>query len=520
MRILPDEVQALRIGESVNKELLSYSIDIPHKNTESFVLPYKQSVHNALFSVTERVLATDNKGTKPIAANEHEVVKLLPMAKTIAKIVRADNVCKKMDLLAYAEARPQRTRNRYRKIVGEMVNAGCHNVYQLSTLGTTLARIATTRAFIKIEGTLHSVKKINVPRLINPRDPKYNVLLGCYLSHLEGPILKSFDKLYGHKNTMMKGKTIFEKAAIAQNYFGQGYWAYSLDMARFDQHVNAKLLNIEHAVYKGIFPGDNELRVLLKAQVSNKIKVKAPDGSFHVDNWEGRCSGDVNTSLGNCVLMGLMCKGLVSGDMRLMCDGDDTIIWAKPGTFDVDVATRHFRKYGMNMTLEGIATKPEELTFCQHYFISTPNGVRMCRSPDKAMLRDVMSFGINGGDIAQFRKLLYAVGECGMSQYWGMPILQSIYQMNLRLGLRSKHKVFRELSRSNFGMGMTTKRDAVPIDAPTRLSFWEATGYTPLQQVTIERWCDEFELTDDVIDVPVPAWHSKLYKDSCEEGHS
>lgn len=520
MKQLPGEIQALKTGESVKRELLSYSIDIPCRNTESFVLPYKQSVHNALFSVTERVLATDNKGTKPIKPNLHEVEKLKPMAKLIGKIVRSDNYCAKMDLLAYAEARPQRTRNRYRKVVDEMVRAGCHSTDTLSTLATTLEKISRTRAFIKIEGTMHTTKKINVPRLINPRDSKYNALLGRYLSHLEGPILKAFDKLYGHSNTMMKGKTNFDKASLAQDYFAQGLWAYSLDMARFDQHVNPALLALEHLVYKTIFPGDDELCRLLKAQVNNVIEVKAPDGSFTVRNWQGRCSGDVNTSLGNCVLMGLMCKGLVSGDMRIMCDGDDTIIWAKPNTFDVDVAMQHFRKYGMNMTLEGIATVPEELTFCQHNFIQTPGGLRMTRSPDKAMLRDVMSFGINGGDMTQFRKLLYAVGECGMSQYYGIPILQSIYQMNLRLGLKSKQKIFRELSRSNFGMGMTSRRDAVPIDALTRLSFWKATGYTPVQQATIEQWCDTFVLTEEIHHTTVPLWHDALYKDSCWEGQS
>ena len=66
MDVLPEAIEALKTGVSVNKELLSYSIDIPNRRTDSFVLPYLQSVYNALFSVTERVLATDRPGTKPI----------------------------------------------------------------------------------------------------------------------------------------------------------------------------------------------------------------------------------------------------------------------------------------------------------------------------------------------------------------------------------------------------------------------------------------------------------------------
>lgn len=518
MRELPEEIQDLRIGESVNKELLSYSINIPGKKTESFVLPVKQSIRNGLFSATERLLATDKDGTKPSRPNKHEVDKLKPLARELVKIVRADNACVKLDLLAYAKARPQRTRNRYLKQTQEMIDAGCHDVYSLSSLNTTLTRIATTRAFLKIEGTVHTTAKINVPRFINPRHPMYNCLLGRYLSHLESAILKGFDKLYGHDYTMMKGLDVFERVKIAQRYFSQGYWAYSLDMARFDQHVNKLLLQIEHGVYTGLFPGDEELVKLLREQLSNRVIFKAPDGSFKINEWVGRCSGDVNTSLGNCILMGLMCKGLVRSDQKLMCDGDDTIIWAKPGTFDVSIAARHFAKYGMKMTLESIATKPEELTFCQHHFVQTPSGLRMCRSPTKAMMRDVMSFGVNGGDLKQYKKLLYAVGECGMSQYYGLPILQSIYQMNLRIGFNSKQKIYRELSRSNFGMGATTKRDAVPIEAQTRVSFWEATGFTPLEQVTIESWCDSFILTDEVIDMPIPEWHRKLFNDSSYEG--
>jgi hypothetical protein len=510
MKALPDDIRDLKTGVSVKRELLSYSIEVPGLNERAFVLPDKQCVSNALFSVTERMLAIDKDGTKPPQPNANAIASLVPLAKKLGRITKHDNFCKKLDLLAYAEARPARTRRRYAKVVDQMVRAGCHDLDSLTTMGTTLKRISSTRYFIKFEGTLRKFGKLNVPRGINPRDPIYNVLLGRYLSHLEGAILKSFDKIYGHGDTMMKGKTLFEKARLVESYFKEGFWAYSLDMKRFDQHVNKLLLELEHTVYKAIHPDDDELAKLLRAQVHNKVIVKSTDGSFVVNNWTGRCSGDINTSLGNCILMGLMCKGLVSSEMRLMCDGDDTIIWAKPGTFDVDIAKRHFLKFGMQMTLESIATCPEELTFCQHSFVQTPEGVRMCRSPTKAMLRDVMSFGINGSDLVQFRKLLYAVGECGMSQYYGMPVLQAIYTMNLRLGLTSKTKTFRELSRSNFGMGLSAKREAVPIDAATRVSFWKATGYSPAEQVRIEEWCEDFELTEEVKDVGYPEWYEEL----------
>lgn len=517
MRELPVEITGLKTGESVKKGLQSYSIDIPHRIREDVCLPYNQNLDNKITGVTERILAIDPCGTKPPQPEPGAVDKLKPVADKLAKIVRSRYVCQVKDLLAYAEERPQRTRNRYRKIVAQMVGCGCTDLDTLHHMKLTIDKISRTGLFIKVEGTMHTGKKINIPRIINPRSSIYNVLLGRYLAHMEKKILLSFDMLYGHSDTMMKGKTVFDKAALVKKYFDEGYIAISLDMARFDQHVNIDLLKLEHRVYKKIYNYCPEIVQLLKAQERTTLQCRALDGDFIIKDRTLRCSGDINTSLGNCILMGLMCYPLFTDGMRIMCDGDDTIIWVKPGTYDVDKWPAHFAQFGMNMTLEGIAHTPEELTFCQHNFIQTENEIRMVRSPHKAMLRDVAGFGENGADISKFRKLLYAVGECGMSQYYGVPILQEIYMMNLRIGQRSHQTVFRELSRSNFGMGKLQSRDAVPIEAQTRYSFWLATGFTPLQQVQAESWCRTFTLTDDVCDADMPSWHGELYNKTVSE---
>lgn len=499
---------------SVKPGLPFYQIKIPYVRDNEFIAPYEQNVNNALLGVTERVLFTDARGTLPPKPDILSVRSLLPVAAKLARLCRLEYI-HRLDLLQYAEARPTRTRKRYTKLVNEMLSKNVTGLDSLCNMGLTLNGISKTRAFIKLEGTVHTQKKINVCRIINPRSSTYNVLLGRYLSHNEGHILKTFDLLYGHSDVMMKGKTVFERARIVENYFSSGLIAYSIDMSRFDQHVNKELLKVEHSVYKKMFGYDTELCKLLSKQLDTFMSVKSADGSFDVKAGSMRCSGDVNTSLGNCILMGLMCFGLLKPHMRLMCDGDDTIIWAKPGDLDEQMMSDHFKKFGMTMTMEGIATVPEDLTFCQHHFVRTPDGLRMVRSPYKAMMRDVMAFGANGADITSFRKLLSAVGDCGMSQYYGLPVLQSLYLMNKRIGIASRQTIFRELSRTNFGMGRAAHRDYTPIACDTRVSFWLATGMEPVTQVAIEQWCQTFDLDDTVVDGALPEWHSTLFVNSC-----
>ena len=111
--------------------------------------------------------------------------------------------------------------------------------------------------------------------------------------------------------------------------------AVGLDASRFDQHINKLLLKFEHMVYKmwSELEGDDlpPLWILLQAQLDNCGIYVGMDGILRYKVDGCRMSGDMNTSLGNVIIM---CSLMYSffehknmlGEISLLNDGDDCVI--------------------------------------------------------------------------------------------------------------------------------------------------------------------------------------------------
>lgn len=99
--------------------------------------------------------------------------------------------------------------------------------------------------FIKHEKIMEKPKRL-VPRVIQPRRPEYNVLVGRYIRHLEKPIFGIINKVFGAP-TVMKGMDAFVQGQSFANSWAQFAHpvAVMLDAARFDQHVSIPLLSWE-----------------------------------------------------------------------------------------------------------------------------------------------------------------------------------------------------------------------------------------------------------------------------------
>jgi hypothetical protein len=128
------------------------------------------------------------------------------------------------------------------------------------------------------------------PRNITTRKDQYLVRLGPVISAIEEQILK---------DVTVKGLNLNERAAKMFARFGPKDGQFlETDYSRFDQTIRQELLDIEYQLYTSFYD-DPEFAVLLKQQqrTFGSLAFGIP-----YKRLGGRCSGDANTSIGNCLI--------------------------------------------------------------------------------------------------------------------------------------------------------------------------------------------------------------------------
>jgi len=358
--------------------------------------------------------------------------------------------------------------------------------------------------FVKYEKTDYTRKSDPVPRVISPRDPRFNINLACYLRPIEEKIFESLSQLFEGHRTVFKGMNAAESG---QAMFGM--WssfknpvAVGLDASRFDQHVSEDALKWEHTVYPKCFPPQYRARLekLLSWQLTNKCSGYTKDGKLQYTLKGGRMSGDMNTSLGNCILMCCMIKqfSLDQGVRTLLANnGDDCVVFMEAS--DLERFSRGldewFRAMGFNMVDEPPCYTFEEIEFCQThpvYVGPEPSSYIMVRHPKWAIAKDTTSL-YSFDSMKQYRGWLDAVGTGGLAMTGGVPVFQEFYASYLRHA--SPHKT--QHHAQSWGVralqqGMV--RSYGPISPETRASFYWAFGVLPDEQCVLEDFYKRVDL--------------------------
>jgi hypothetical protein len=301
------------------------------------------------------------------------------------------------------------------------------------------------------------------------------------------------------------------------NEFNQ-FSAISIDASRFDQHVSLDALRWEHSVYLTSVPyGERKfLSWLLKQQLVNTGTAWAPDGRVRYRTRGCRMSGDMNTSMGNCLLMCGMVHAMMTRlgvRARLACNGDDCVIFVEKHHEGRVMAMipDYFRNLGFTMKVEQPVHVIEHIDFCQTRPVCVAGEWRMVRNPRTALSKDLtlLQPGAQGRQVLAYSLWMSAVGKCGSSISSGVPVFQSFYQWmvggvtptttgntwaqaaptRLRPG-RGKQSATTQGFGVHGGLqymsqGMTAA--LLPICPTTRLSFWLAWGITPDCQIEFER---------------------------------
>jgi len=271
--------------------------------------------------------------------------------------------------------------------------------------------------------------------------------------------------------------------------------AIGLDASRFDQHVSRQALEWEHKFYLGLLrsPSDRKwLRNLLKWQIHNRAFGRCADGWLRYEIEGTRCSGDMNTGLGNCLIA---CALLIAYcterrvKFELANNGDDcVIICNKNDLARFSEGLDHwFKEMGFNMVVEEPVYELEKVVFCQSQPVYDGASWTMVRDPRSCIAKDCISLK-PWNNAKEYESWIKCVGMSGSSLAGGIPILDPFYRSFVRAGRNAKPLSLKDptLIGGLFWQSKGMHRRDLAISEDARYSFWRAFDITPDEQMCIE----------------------------------
>lgn len=345
---------------------------------------------------------------------------------------------------------------------------------------------AHLNSFVKCEKINFTDKEDPAPRIIQPRNPRYNLEVGRWLRRMEHKVYAAIGEIYG-RPTVMKGYNCYQVAS----HIKDGWDTFSdpvavgLDASRFDQHVSKEALEWEHSVYLDCVSKQDrpKLQKLLLWQIYNQGRVLAKDGRIDYSVVGRRMSGDMNTALGNCLLMCALVHCFMDGRKHaLYNNGDDcVVIMERAQLRHMAKLKEWFLGMGFTMKVEEPVYQLEHIEFCQTKPVWDGVRWRMVRNLRTCMAKDAVIPKHIVGD-KSILKHIATLGQCGAALSTGLPVLQEYYQAMLRVDATPGK---RESSGMAF-MARGLQPRVGPVTDEARASFYWAFGILPDLQVEME----------------------------------
>jgi len=319
---------------------------------------------------------------------------------------------------------------------------------------------ANCTMFVKPE-RMDGFAKVNPdPRAIQFRGAKFCVALAQFLQPIEHYIygMTGFSSGVPESRNIAKGLNQSQRAELLHSKMShfRSPVVVSLDASRFDKHVDVELLKVEHSVYTGVNKHFLFKRLLAMQLVS---KVRSKFGLKYVVNGR-RMSGDMNTALGNCLLMLLMIAAFTTHLAILtwdcLDDGDDCLLIVEEEdlVLVLDSVVPHFLDYGMEMKVERVARSIFEVVFCQSSVVEYTEARFKFVRDYRAVISKSLS-GIRHWQDPKYRlKVIRAIGLCELVLNLGVPVLQSFSTALLRNVGRPK-----DLELASDGLRCRVKRE-------------------------------------------------------------
>lgn len=328
-------------------------------------------------------------------------------------------------------------------------------------------------AFIKAD---KYVEADSIPRCIQFRSKRYNLALGRYLVPLEQWVYDNIRQSeYGRLG--LEGVKVFAKC---MNSYQRAeslrlHWdsvpnavAWCVDYSKFDSRLSCDHLKLEQDYYYRVFGRHPLLRQLLRFQLRNKGRA----GPVRYSTRGTRASGDMNTSLGNCLINLAMLASAIPG--RYLIDGDDAVIIVQRGT---PFPHNLFEQNGFKMKAD-LATCFEHIDFCQCRPVKVGDVWRMARNPKRVIDRLGWTTHIDHKP----NDLVYSLAWCERAMGDGLPIEQAFSAHLFALAPKGKLVPLDEVHHAR----MEPRPSNRPVLASTRYSYELAWGYTLQQQYELE----------------------------------
>lgn len=453
---------------------------------------------NAIRAVQERVILTKTGGPphRPAPKYFEEV-----MRKTRARLLKKRNYVQPMSPDEFLET--------YR---GQPMKLKRYEAAREKCQGVGMSRReAFVKSFTKSEWVDFSSKPDPAPRLIQPRSYTYNYRLGRFIKALEKPVYKQIAKMYG-ETTVAKGLNARQRGRLIAKKWGKFRRpvAVGIDATRFDQHCCVDALMWEHSIYVEMIAGsDNktELNNLLQYQNSTRGRIYFKDGVIKYSQQGGRCSGDMNTSLGNCTIMSSAVFAYLSEkemEFSFVNDGDDGVIFME----EEDLHHLHdlkqwFYEIGFDMKIEKPVNELEHVEFCQCKPVFEGDGYLMVRNPSRALKKD----SLTTKDISSEKAWDYhrnAIASCGLALAGHMPVMSEFYQA-LKRGIHTKIRNATGLDggmyylargmEARFSEGKiggtyvaSSNRPDTEVESLVRWSFYRAFDISLTEQLNLENY--------------------------------
>jgi hypothetical protein len=362
------------------------------------------------------------------------------------------------------------------------------------------SRDARVKCFTKDE----YMKPGGAPRAIQPRSPRFNVLLGRYLKPIEHRVFQCIDLIFdpsGEHRTVAKGMNMIDRGRTIAKMWNKHSQPVALlvDASRFDQHINQPLLKFEHKQYpkfvEGRAPDAPSLRRLTSLQLQNEGRYRGKDGKIKYKVRGNRMSGDMNTSLGNVIVMcSLMYayiedRGLLS-QVDLYNDGDDCALIMDRRNLDRFRTgfEEWFEEMGITMCYDGVYDTLEEIEFCQaHPVYNEEVGYMLVPRPSKRLYSDLVSTKpLHSKKV--YRKWMGAIAGCGLAASRGVPIFGEFYRWvgsgTIPYIPKQGDTYYRYRQELVEGMELSQREPTIQ----ERISFYFAFNITPDEQVMMESY--------------------------------